>query len=49
LFDESEILFSYKPDENRRDYFDVKTGIWHYKNGALIGWEPFFQKYDPQF
>ena len=40
LFDESEILFSYKPDENWADLFDVKTGNWYYEDGAIIGFEP---------
>ena len=39
LFDESEVLFSYAPDENWADYFDVMTGKWHYEDGALIGEE----------
>ena len=39
LYDDSEVLFSYKPDENWADYFDVMTGKWHYEDGALIGEE----------
>ena len=40
LFDKSPILFSYKPDENWRDYIDVKSGNWYYEDGAIIGFEP---------
>ena len=39
LYDDSEVLFSYKPDENWADYFDIMTGKWHYEDGALIGEE----------
>lgn len=39
LFDSSEVLFSYKPDENWADHFDVKTGKWYYEDGAIIGEE----------
>jgi len=40
LFDKSPILFSYNPDENWRDFIDVKSGNWYYENGAIIGFEP---------
>ncbi len=40
LFDKSPVVFSYKPDENWLDFFDVKSGTWRYENGALIGDEP---------
>ncbi len=40
LFDKSPIVFSYKPDENFLDYFDVKSGNWYYEDGAIIGFEP---------
>ena len=39
LYDESDVLFSYKPDENWEKYFDIMTGKWHYEDGALIGEE----------
>lgn len=39
LYDDSEVLFSYKPDENWEKYFDIMTGKWHYEDGALIGEE----------
>ena len=39
LFEKSPILFSYNPDENWKDYFDIKSGIWYYENGAIIGEE----------
>ena len=40
FFDDSEILFSYKPDENWRDHFEPKSGTWYYEDGAIIGFEP---------
>ena len=40
LFDKSPIVFSYKPDEKWKDYFDVKSGNWYYEDGAIIGFEP---------
>lgn len=40
LFDKSPVIFSYKPDENWKDYFDVKSGNWYYEDGAIIGFEP---------
>lgn len=40
LFDKSPVLFSYKPDENWRDYIEPKSGNWYYEDGALIGFCP---------
>ena len=40
IADKSEIILSYKPDENWREYFTPKSGNWEYKDGALIGTEP---------
>ena len=40
LFEKSPVLFSYKPDENWRDFIDVKSGNWYYEDGAVIGFEP---------
>ena len=40
LFEKSPVVFSYKPDENWRDYIDVKSGNWYYEDGAIIGFEP---------
>ena len=40
LFDKSPVIFSYNPDENWKDYFDVKSGNWYYEDGAIIGFEP---------
>ena len=39
LIDKSPVLFSYNPDENWKDYFDVKSGNWYYQDGAIIGEE----------
>ncbi|MBO5279588.1 MAG: hypothetical protein J6B55_00055 [Clostridia bacterium] len=39
LFDKSEVLLSYKPDQNWLDYFDIKSGQWRYEDGCLIGAE----------
>ena len=39
LFDKSPILFSYTPDENWQDFFEVKSGNWYYSDGAIIGEE----------
>ena len=39
FFDDSPVLFSYTPDENWQDYFEPKSGDWHYENGAIIGGE----------
>ena len=38
--DRSPVVFSYTPDENFRDVFDVKGGDWRYEDGWLIGSEP---------
>ena len=38
-FDDSEVLFSYQPDENWADHFDPKSGKWYYEDGAIIGEE----------
>ena len=40
LFEKSPVVFSYKPDENWRDFIDVKSGNWYYEDGAVIGFEP---------
>ena len=40
LFEDSPVLFSYKPDENWREYITPKNGNWSYEDGALIGFEP---------
>ena len=39
LFDKSPVIFSYKPDENWREYITPKSGEWYYEDGALIGIE----------
>ena len=39
LFDKSPVLFSYNPAEDWEKFFDVKSGIWYYDNGAIIGEE----------
>ena len=40
LFDKSPVLFSYKqPAEDFLKYFDIKSGIWYYQDGAIIGEE----------
>lgn len=39
IMDKSDILLSYKPDENWRDYWTVMDGSWEYKDGWLIGKE----------
>lgn len=35
----SPVLLKYSPDENWKDYFDVKAGEWECKDGYLIGAE----------
>jgi hypothetical protein len=40
LFDKSPVVFSYNPDENWKNYVDVKSGNWYYEDGAIIGFEP---------
>lgn len=40
LVEKSPILFKYTPDENWKDFFDVKSGNWYYEDGAIIGFEP---------
>ncbi len=40
LVDKCPILFKYKPDENWKDYFEIKSGNWYYEDGAIIGFEP---------
>ena len=40
IIDRSPVLFSYKPDENWKDYIIPKSGNWYYEDGALIGFEP---------
>lgn len=40
IADRSEVIFSYKPDENFLDYFTPMSGHWEYKDGAIIGTEP---------
>ncbi len=37
--EDSPVLFKYSPDENWKNYFDVKGGEWEYKGGCLIGAE----------
>jgi hypothetical protein len=40
ITDKSPIVFSYKPDENWREYFDDKLGEWTCEDGYLVGKEP---------
>ncbi len=40
LWDQSEILLDYQPDENWQQVWDAKLGHWEYKDGCLIGSEP---------
>jgi len=40
LWDQSEILLDYQPDENWQQVWDAKLGHWEYKDGRLIGSEP---------
>ena len=40
ITDKSPVVFSYKPDENWREYFDDKLGEWTYEDGYLVGKEP---------
>lgn len=40
LWDQSEILLDYQPDENWKEVWDAKLGHWEYKDGCLIGSEP---------
>ncbi|MBP3583831.1 MAG: hypothetical protein J6K44_07300 [Clostridia bacterium] len=40
IADRSEVIFSYKPDENFLDYFTPMSGHWEYQDGAIIGTEP---------
>ena len=40
LWDQSEVLLDYQPDENWKDIWDAKLGHWEYKDGCLIGSEP---------
>ena len=39
LFEKSPVIFKYKPDENWENFFEIKSGEWLYKDGALIGKE----------
>ena len=39
LVDKSKVLFSYKPSEDFLEHFDIKSGVWYYENGAIIGEE----------
>ncbi|MBQ8174350.1 MAG: hypothetical protein IJ009_03000 [Clostridia bacterium] len=38
--DNCPVVFSYQPDANWKDHFDVKLGTWYEENGYLIGREP---------
>ena len=40
LWDQSEILLDYQPDENWQDVWDPKLGHWTCEDGYLIGSEP---------
>lgn len=40
LWDKSEVLLDYQPDENWQTLWDAKLGHWEYKDGCLIGSEP---------
>lgn len=40
LWDQSEILLDYQPDENWQQVWDAKLGHWSYEDGCLIGSEP---------
>lgn len=40
LWDQSEILMDYQPDEHWQELWDAKLGHWEYKDGYLIGSEP---------
>lgn len=40
LWDQSEVLMDYQPDENWQDVWDAKLGHWEYRDGCLIGSEP---------
>ncbi len=40
LWDKSEVLLDYQPDENWQDVWDVKRGDWTCKDGCLIGCNP---------
>lgn len=40
LWDQSEILLDYQPDENWQQVWNAKLGHWEYKDGCLIGSEP---------
>lgn len=39
IADKSPVLFTYSPNENWKDFWDVKSGTWSYENGYLIGEE----------
>lgn len=40
IADKSPVIFQYSPDENWKDFWEVKSGSWSYENGYLIGEEP---------
>lgn len=40
LWDQSEVLLDYQPDENWQQVWDAKLGHWSYEDGCLIGSEP---------
>lgn len=40
LWDQSEVLLDYQPDENWESLWDAKLGHWSYQDGYLIGSEP---------
>ena len=39
ITEKSEVLMSYTPDENWRDFWEPKTGKWTCENGYLVGEE----------
>lgn len=40
LWDQSEVLMDYQPDEHWQELWDAKLGHWECKDGYLIGSEP---------
>lgn len=40
IIDKSPVLFSYKPGEDWKDFWCVKSGNWRYEDGYIIGDEP---------
>ena len=39
ITEKSEVLMSYTPDENWREFWEPKTGKWYQENGYLLGEE----------